>query len=242
MDPRNKGQRAGPAQRGPKLYIVCDHPGEDATWIRSLSQDGMAVILETSTARAVETWYAEVPDLTILDIRENAQERLEVCRNLRNVSVAPMLVILPRQDESEILETYQAGADDCIVGVASPAVFQARILAWARRSWTLPVENVHGIQTPNWDLDPQGHTLIRVDGRLVPLTNLEVRILYLLMSKPGRIFSGNELLRAAQRFPVEDSEKVLRKVMSRLRRKINPSAKNGKPLQTWQGGYAFIDP
>ncbi len=226
---------------GPKLYIVCDHADTGAVWRRLLSQEGLEVVVEASVERAVETWYAQMPDLTIVDVRVSRRQRLEVCRNLRSVSVAPMLVILPEEDEREILEVYEAGADDCIVGPVSPAVFQARVLAWARRSWTIPVENVRGIWTKSWELDPQKHALVRADGLSIALTNFEVRLLYLLMSEPGHIFTADELLHSSRRVPLPGGEKSFKKVMARLRKKINAGGRNGKPLQTWKGGYAFVD-
>ncbi len=226
---------------GPKLYVVCDHADAGAVWQRLLSQEGLEVVVEASLERAVETWYADTPDLSIVDVRSSRGERLEVCRSLRNVSVAPMLVILPEGNEREILEVYQAGADDCIVGPVSPAVFQARVLAWARRSWTIPLESVRGIWTKSWELDPQKHALVRADGKSIALTNFELRLLYVLMSEPGRIFTADELVHSSRRVPMPSGETSFKKVMERLRKKINAGGRNGKPLQTWKGGYAFVD-
>lgn len=226
---------------GPKIYIVCNQGDTGPAWGYILRQKGITVAVETSLARAVDRWAEEVPDLAVIDVDAKHSERIELCRQLRGVSVGPILLFLPAHHETEILEAYAAGADDCVIKPISPAIFLAKVMAWAQRSWLLPIENIRPVQTTNWNLDPRTRSLVHIDGIKVALTNLEFRLLNLLMSKPGQVFSNEELIRVVWGNYGQGDEVLLKNVVYRLRKKLDLSGDSGKPMQTWQGGYSFND-
>ncbi len=226
---------------GPKIYIVCNQGDTGPAWGYILRQKGITVVIETSMQRAVERWAEEAPDLAVIDVDAKHPERIELCRQLRGVSVGPILLFLPTHHETEILEAYAAGADDCVIKPISPAIFLAKVMAWAQRSWLLPIESVRPVQTTSWNLDPRTRSLVHVDGIRVALTNLEFRLLNLLMSKPGQIFSNEELIRVVWGNYGQGDEVLLKNVVYRLRKKLDSSGDSGKPMQTWQGGYSFND-
>lgn len=225
----------------PKVYIVCNQSDTAPTWGYILRQKGVSTIIETSLARAVDHWAEEVPDVVVMDIDASHAERLELCKRLRDVSAGPLLLFLPAHHETEILEAYAAGVDDCVVKPVSPAIFLAKVLAWAQRSWTVPIEGVRPTQTTNWNLDPPTRSLIFRNTERISLTNLEFRLLNLLMSKPGQVCSSEELVRAVWGNYGHGDEVLLKNVVYRLRKKLDSSGDKLKPLQTWQGGYSFRD-
>ena len=110
-------------------------------WGYILRQQGLIVILETSLEKAIDRWSTEMPDLVVLDLDVDHEERMELYQKFRAVSVAPILLFLPTYHETEILEAYAAGVDDVVIKPVSPAIFLAKILAWMRRSWTVPIDN-----------------------------------------------------------------------------------------------------
>jgi DNA-binding response OmpR family regulator len=197
--------------------------------------------METSPERAVERWSEETPDLVVVDVNASHEQRIGLCKQLRALSVGPILVFLPAHHETEILEAYAAGADDCVIKPISPAIFLAKVLAWAQRSWLLPIENVRPVQTRSWNLDPRTRSLVHEGGVRVPLTNLEYRLLNLLMSKPGQVFSNEELIRVVWGNYGHGDEVLLKNVVYRLRKKLDASGDDIHPMQTWQGGYSFTD-
>ncbi len=140
-----------------------------------------------------------------------------------------------------MLEAYAAGVDDCVIKPISPALFLAKVLAWAQRSWTIPVEAVHPTETANWNLDPATRSLIYRRADRIPVTNLEFRLLNQLMSKPGQAFSSEELVRVVWGNYGHGDEVLLKNVVYRLRKKLDNNPGRPKPLQTWQGGYCFND-
>ena len=78
----------------------------------------------------------------MFDVDIQAHDPVELCRRFRALSVAPILVFLPGHHETQVLDCYGAGADEVIVKPISPAIFQAKVTAWMRRSWSLPVSGL----------------------------------------------------------------------------------------------------
>ena len=98
----------------PKVFVVCDQTDTAPVWGYILRQQGLHVILETSLEKAVDRWSTEMPDLVVIDLDVNHEERMELYQKFRAVSVAPILLFLPTYHETEILEAYHAGVDDVV--------------------------------------------------------------------------------------------------------------------------------
>lgn len=224
-----------------KVYIVCNQSDTAPAWGYILRQRGLIVTIETSMGRAVERWLEDVPDVAVIDVDAPHPDRLELCRRLRDVSAGPLLLFLPTHHETEILEAYAAGVDDCVVKPISPAIFLAKVLAWAQRSWTVPIEGMRPVQTPNWNLDPHSRSLVYKGESRILLTNLEFRLLNLLMSKPGLVFTNEDLVRLVWGNYGHGDEVLLKNAVYRLRKKIEARAEGSRPVRTWQGGYSFND-
>lgn len=240
MEPRT--QPASTGKPGPRIYVICNQGDTAPAWGYVLRQKGLDVMLETSVGEAaVERWLEQVPDVTVVDIQASHQERLELCRRLRDVSATPLLLFLPTHHENELLDAYAIGVDDCVVKPISPAIFLAKVMAWAQRSWTVPVEGIRSVQTSSWKLDPPTRSLVHRGSVRVPLTNLEFRLLHLLMSKPRQVFMNEELVRMVWGNYGHGDEVLLKNVVYRLRKKLGAHGADTKPLRTWQGGYSFDD-
>jgi DNA-binding response OmpR family regulator len=134
--------------------------------------------------------------LIVLDINVTHEKRMESYKAFRALSVIPLIMILPAYHENEILEAYNAGVDDVVIKPISPPVFMAKVLAWIRRSWTMPVGSLSLVNAGDYKLDPSRRCMIDLDGTEVKLTNLEFHLLHLLMSRPGRVFNAEEIIQA----------------------------------------------
>ena len=223
----------------PKIFVVCDQKDTAPVWGYVLRQRGLIVILEASLEKAMDRWSAEMPDLVIIDLNVEHQARMELYQKFRAVSVAPILLFLPTYHETEILEAYNAGVDDVVVKPVSPAIFLAKILAWVRRSWTVPVDNLSLVKAGKHRLDPARRCLVDPDSIEIKLTNLEFRLLHLLMSQPGFVFSLEEIIESIWGGYDSGDQVLLKNVVYRLRKKIEDDP--GRPLflQTGPGGYSF---
>jgi DNA-binding response OmpR family regulator len=223
----------------PKVFVVCDQRDTAPVWGHLLRQRGVIVILETSIERAIDRWSTEMPELVVLDLNVEHEARMELYQNFRAVSVAPILLFLPTYHEKEILDAYMAGVDDVIVKPISPAVFLAKILAWMRRSWTVPIDNLSLVQAGKHRLDPGRRCLIDTDGIEIKLTNLEFRLLHLLMSRPGFVCSLEEIIESIWGGYGNGDQVPLKNVVYRLRKKIETDPSRPLFLQTGPGGYSF---
>ena len=174
-----------------------------------------------------------------MDVNVPHADRMDLYQKFRAVSVAPILLFLPAYHEAEILQAYEAGVDDVVVKPISPAIFLAKIRAWIRRSWTVPTAELSQVKAGKHRLDPARRCLITPDGVGINLTNLEFRLLHLLMSRPGHVFSAEDIIQAIWGGYGNGDHVLLKNVVYRLRRKIE--ADPGRPvfLQTWQRGYSF---
>ncbi len=223
----------------PKIFVVCDQSDTAPVWGFILRQQGLVVILETSLDKAIDRWSMEMPDLVVIDIDVNHQDPMVLYKKFRAVSVAPILLFLPAHHETQILEAYAAGVDEVVVKPISPAIFLAKIVAWVRRSWTVPVDGLSLVKAGKHRLDPARRCLIDPSGVEIKLTNLEFRLLHLLMSRPAYVFSAEEIIQSIWGGFGNGDQVLLKNVVYRLRRKIEADPSRPALLQTWQGGYSF---
>ena len=223
----------------PKIFVVCDRTDTAPVWGFILRQQGLVVILETSLDKAVDHWSMEMPDLVVIDIDTTHQDPMLLYKKFRAVSVAPILLFLPAHHETQILEAYAAGVDEVVVKPISPAIFLAKIVAWVRRSWTLPVDGLSLVKAGKHRLDPTRRCLIDPNGLEIRLTNLEFRLLHLLMSRPAFVFSAEDIIQSIWGGFGNGDQVLLKNVVYRLRRKIEVDPGHPTLLQTWQGGYSF---
>jgi DNA-binding response OmpR family regulator len=218
-----------------RVFVVCDQDATAPIWGYIIREKGLVAILETSVQRAMERSMEEIPDLIVIDVNASHAQRIELCKKFRSLSASPILLFLPANNENEILEAYQAGVDECVIKPISPAVFMAKIVAWVRRSWAIPMSPM---RAGKLKLDPARRSVIEPNGEEVKLTNLEFRLFHLLMSRPGYVFKNEEIMQMV--WGVQADPAVLKNVVYRLRKKLDMDSERPPYLiQTWPGGYSF---
>jgi DNA-binding response OmpR family regulator len=126
-----------------------------------------------------------------------------------------------------------------VIKPISPAVFLAKILAWARRGQVSPAGNPVTARTLALRLDSSHRSAVTPDGEEVKLTNLEFRLLRLLTSRPGHNFPADELIHSVWGSDGESDATLLKNVIYRLRKKLGSDAGGPYSIQTWPGGYSY---
>jgi two-component system OmpR family response regulator len=227
------------AARIPKIFVICDQDDTAAVWGYILRHQGLTVILETSPEKAQARWTNENPDLVVIDIAARKKDPVELCRRFRDVSTAGLLLLLPLHNETQILEAYAAGVDEVAVKPISPAIFLAKIQAWVRHTWSVDTEDLHIVKAGMHKLDLSHRCMIDPKGVEKKLTNLEFRLLLLLMSRPNRVFKTDEIVQAVWGEFGEGDWVLLKNLVYRLRRKIEADPSSPLILQTEPGGYSF---
>ena len=223
----------------PKIFVLCDRNDTAPLWGYVLRQQGLVAILETNFEKSVEHWAAEMPELVVIDLNNGKMDPLDMCRQFRAVSVAPILLLLPTYHETQILDAYALGVDDVIVKPVSPPIVVAKLMAWLRRSWVIPTDGLDLVKVGKYRLVPVLRSLVDSNEVTIRLTNLEFRLLHLLMSRPRHVFPAEEIVQSIWGGYGNGDHVLLKNVVYRLRKKIEGNPTNPSILKTWPGGYSF---
>jgi DNA-binding response OmpR family regulator len=203
-----------------KGLVITDELESGKIWGYSLEQIGIQVTLVKVTEDIPGLWKDILPDLVLLEDFNLENEELEICRQLRQVSPVPILLLTRKTDEIFQLEAYRAGVDECILQPISPLLFLAKVQAWTRQTRNLPYATVEDLEAGRFMLQPERRQLSLPDGGKVQLTNLEVRLLYVLMHQPGKAVDSASLIERIWGSYGGGDNVMLKNLVYRLRRKI----------------------
>jgi two-component system, OmpR family, response regulator len=184
-------------------------------------------------------------DLVILDIMLPGKDGLELCREIRERSHVPIMMLTAMGEETDRIVGLEMGADDYLAKPFSPRELLARVRALLRRVNFLKipagaVANGRVLHFAGWTLDLARRRLTAPDGMLVGLTSGEFEMLVAFAEHPHQVLSRDQLLdltRGRDSSPFDRSVDVQ---VSRLRRKIEPQPAEPRLIQTVRGGgYIF---
>jgi len=140
-----------------------------------------------------------------------------------------------------MLEAYEAGVDECILKPIHPALFHAKMKAWLRRSWTVSVDMFDSLSVGSFHLIPLDRVLELDNSGLIHLTNLELRLLYNLMGRPGRTVTTEELCQRVWGPSGGGNVATLKNLVYRLRHKIEKDPTHPHYVHTVAGvGYQLL--
>lgn len=180
-------------------------------------------------------------DLMIVDILLPGMDGRELCRQIRlgeNRKYLPIIFLTALSSEAERIMGFELGCDDYLTKPFSPRELVSRVKAILRR------ENQKGkeattIEIGNICIDFLKHQ-IRVKGKPIHLTNSEFRLLQLLVSNEGRVYSRDELLSLIRENKIDLELGNVDVHIHRLRQKLEENPKKPKFIQTvWGVGYRF---
>lgn len=221
------------------ILIVCDEPMTSRVWGLLITDLKCNPLLASSPAQALALIDESTPDLVVIDITNRGLNGIETCKSLREHTSVPILLLTPINNESHTLEAYQAGVNECAIKPISPALFLAKIKVWLHQAWTVQVENLDSLKIGDMSLEPSTHQLVHSDGSRIRLSNLEFRVLYMLMNNPNRPFSNEEIVGRIWGLYGEGNSILVKNVIYRLRRKIEPDPNMPQFIRTETGGYLF---
>ena len=177
-----------------KVLIADDEPDIREIIEYNLAREGYLVQTAKDGNEALTKARSFKPDLIILDIMMPYKNGVEVCEILRSQSdfQETMIIFLTaRSDESSQIKGLETGADDYITKPVSPKVLISRVNAIFRRVHKEGSEKT--IRLEPLEIDPVRFE-VKINERPVILAKKEFELLYLLASKPGRVFLRNEIL------------------------------------------------
>jgi DNA-binding response OmpR family regulator len=220
------------------LFISNDHETV-RVWTYALEQRDIEIVPK-DLSENISHWRVETYDLIIVDVQALQTSYGYLITQLRTETAVPILLLFPRYDESILLEAYAAGIDECIVLPVSPRIFVAKVASWLRRSKLIPTQLLEIFQIGHIRLEPAQRQIITVNNGIVKLTNLEFRVLHLLMKHPGQSLHASLIVDRIWGYTGRDEHILIKNVIYRLRRKIEPEPRQPRYIQYIPGeGYMF---
>jgi DNA-binding response OmpR family regulator len=234
-----------------RVLVVEDEPNIRELVCLHLGLEGYACDGVADGQDALRRTEKERFDLLVLDVMIPGLDGLSLCRAVRNGTVnrdVPILMLTARVEESDKVVGLESGADDYLTkpfGVRE-LVARARALLRRRRQSVAAVQaptgeeggaiHVHGVE-----IDP-ARRRVRIEGRDVELTDQEFRLLYLLATHAGIVFSREALLSKVWRGDTFVTVRSVDTLVKRLRRRIEADPANPRCVLTvWGVGYKFAD-
>ncbi len=228
----------------PHILVVDDHREIRELVSRSLAKEGFRVSL-AADGKAMRKVLADSRiDLILLDLMLPGEDGLALCRWLRAEGDIPIIMLTAKGEEVDRVIGLEMGADDYLAKPFGSRELIARIKAVLRRSRLEPAtERRHQpkcFRFDRWLLNTEARELARDDGVTVPLSTGEYDLLLVLVERPQRVLSRDQLLDLARGRSAGALDRSIDTQVSRLRRKIERDPADPKIIQTvWGGGYTL---
>jgi len=220
----------------PSILIVEDETAIADTLIYALESERFTVAHFTTGSEGLNYLQASEPDLVILDIGLPDMTGLDLCREIRRFSQIPVLFLTARSSEVDQVLGLELGADDYVTKPFSPRAVVARIRAILRRGRSQNESDTTLLQ------HDEAKMMIQCCGQPLSLTAHEYRLLAILLSQPGRVFTREQLLEQAWHDPGSAMDRTIDAHIKSLRSKIRKySQEAADTIQTRRGlGYTLV--
>ncbi len=223
------------AGRVRRALVVEDDPDVSAIIEFTLAEQGFDVIAVDSGLAGVQAVRDHQPDLVTLDLGLPGLDGIEVCRQIREISDAYVVMVTARSDEIDRLQGLETGADDFLPKPFSAPELQARVNAMFRRPRTAPSREV--LQHADLRVDVPSRRAFRDDVEL-SLTRTEFDLLTTLMRQPDRVWTREELLRSVWDTEWASDTHLVEVHIGNLRRKLGDTPGQTRSIRTVRGvGY-----
>ena len=222
------------------ILVVDDEPQIRRVMRTTLAVHGYSVVEARSGEEALARTRDVRPDLILLDVNLPGMSGLETCREIRNTSDAPIIMLTVRNTERDKVQALDAGADDYVVKPFGVDELMARIRAALRRA--PPVEATPPFISDELKIDFEKR-YVTLQGHPIRLTPKELELLRQLVSNSGKAQGHRHLLQTVWGFEYGDEMEYLRVFINQLRNKIEPDPRHPRYIHTDSRiGYRFDSP
>ncbi|MHB1651846.1 MAG: response regulator [Desulfitobacteriaceae bacterium] len=223
--------------------VFVDDEMEILTLVRDyLAREDFRVLTATNGLDGMALIAAENPDLVLLDWMLPGKSGLDMCKELRETSRVPIIMLTAKSEEVDRVLGLEFGADDYIVKPFSLREMLARVKTVLRRASGGGQENSSVLTRGEISIDVTSHRVWK-KGQEIFLTPTEFKILHLLASRPGTVYSRLQLLRQAMGEEYLYYERSIDTHVSNLRKKVETNPGEPEYVQTVFGvGYRFGEP
>jgi DNA-binding response OmpR family regulator len=219
------------------ILIVEDEPDFAALLELWMSQHGFRPVRAATGNEALAAFYAERPDLVILDVAIPGLDGWQVIERIREFSRVPILMVTARSSEGDKVRGLKLGADDYVTKPLSFPELMARIEAALRRAATAAQDRARRLQHGDLVVDLDDHRA-RYRGTEIRLTPTEFRLLAYLTEHAGQLVLHRQVLAAVWGAGYDADVHLLRMTIRNLRMKLD-AATSGQPLIATEYGLGY---
>lgn len=219
------------------ILVVDDEPDIRELIEYNLKKEGYRVATAANGKQAIVQAKREIPDLIILDIMMPEMDGIEACRLMRTMPEFKntfMVFLTARSEEYSEIAGFNVGADDYIAKPIKPRVLVSRINAILRRNVQQEEPILNKLEVADLVIDRDAFMVFRDEERIT-LAKKEFELLYLLASKPGKVFTRDVILKSIWEDSVVVTNRTIDVHIRKLREKVG-----GNYVSTVKGvGYKF---
>ena len=228
-----------------RILIADDEPSVRDAVGYALKQEGFDVTLAIDGDDADTKLEGTEPafDLLILDIMMPGRSGLDICREVRNRSAVPIIILTAKDAEVDKVVGLEVGADDYMTKPFSVRELLGQVRAQLRRRELDrgPVEDSSLIETGDTTIDLTRH-VVTIRGEQINLTRSEFQLLRLLAANSGQVFSRSEIMEELWQTEFDGDERACDVHISNLRQKVERDPQRPELVLTVRGiGYKYAE-
>ena len=221
-----------------KIALIEDDADLYALLRYNLEKEGFTLVGTQTGKGAIELCRRERPDLILLDIMLPDSDGLDICKGIRShpeLAHIPVIFLTARASETDRIVGLELGANDYIV----KPFFIRELIARIRIQFRGQAQATRLLRSGNLELD-RTSCRVRLNGQPLTLTATEFRLLEFLMSRPGVVFSREQLLNAVWGHDRAVTDRTVDVYILRLRQKTEADPANPSLIRSVRGfGYSF---
>lgn len=222
-----------------KLLVVDDDPNICDLLKMYFESEGYQVKTALDGAEGVNTFKIYEPDLVLLDIMMPKKDGWQVCREIREISSKPVIMITAKGDVFDKVLGLELGADDFIVKPFDMKELSARIKAVLRRyNAHTKTQDDEVVKFENIEISHEKYEL-KICGKPIDIPPKELELLYFLASNCNRVFTRDQLLDKVWGFDYLGDSRTVDVHVKRLREKLENVSDKWSLKTVWGVGYKF---
>ncbi len=213
-----------------KILIIEDEKNLMHVLKDNFLQEGFEIISALDGEEGVDKFYSENPDLILLDINLPKKNGWEVCKEIRNISTLPILMMTARDSDEDEYKGLDLGADDYITKPFNLKILTLKV----KKLLKLDDNSIYKFENLSFDAK-KGEVIL--NGENIELTRREIQFLEYMIKNRGIIFSREYLLNEVWGFDFDGDDRVVDTLVKRVRKKLGDYS---YLLKTVRGmGYSF---
>ncbi|MCK9217839.1 MAG: response regulator transcription factor [Firmicutes bacterium] len=220
-----------------KMLIADDNKQIVSILEEYAKKEGYTPIIAFDGHQALEAFELEQPDIVLLDVMMPKVDGFDVCKEIRETSNVPIIMITAKGEDFEKIMGLDIGADDYIVKPFSPKEVMARVRAIMRRLGEN--HNQHILEFDNLKINLDSY-MAAINGEDLSLTKKELELLWTLAANRNKVFSRDNLLDSIWGYDYYGDNRTVDSHIKRLRAKIDKYNHDKWQIKTiWGVGYKF---